>query len=285
MARGRAPVTDYPDWQTPQAHATQISVTGVPLLTKSTNIINDVNRNVPFGGGKVTIASNVGVTQIGYEIAITALISSLAPTLPILTVDMTWTDSVSSTVVGHETWNVPIGSSGAGSLHVGTGPTKGNLLTVKLANNDSAQNATVTTVVNQNSRVYGRDDWRTESFNAIPNATLPLHDQQGNTLLDFLSASLGALGSVSRILPLYAGSVSIAYSSAVSKTGTLQLTNLDPAVGAAGIYTLLTIPASNITQLAKVSLPRAVCNLTLADTSNTSGNSLQAMIIVDEYLP
>jgi hypothetical protein len=275
---------DYADYQTPQAHATAIAVTGVPLLTKSTNLINDANHSIPFGGAAVTIANKLAFTQIGYEVAITALISATAPTLPILTVDLIWTDSTSATTVAHETWCLPIGSSGAGSLHIGIGPTKGNQLTVKLANADSAQNATVTTVVNQNSRVYLRDDWRTEQFNAIPNATLPLHDQQGNTLLDFLSAPLGALGSVSRLLPLYAGKVTIAYSSAVSKTGSLQLTNLDPAVSSAGIYTLLDIPASNRTQLVVVSLPRAVCQLTVADTSNTAGNTLQVMIITDEYL-
>lgn len=278
-------VTDYPDYGTSQDHATKISQTGVPLLTKSTNIVNDLLHNIPFGGSAVVIANKVAVSQIGYEIAVTALISNLAPTLPVLTVEMIWNDSTSATVVSHETWNIPIGSSSTGSLHIGTGPTKGNQLTVRLSNNDSAQNATVSTVVNQNSRVYLRDDWRTEQFNVIPNATLPLHDQQGNTLLDFLSASLGALGSVSRILPLYAGKVTIAFSSAVSKTGSLQITNLDPVVSSAGIYLLLAIPGSNNTQVVTVTLPRAVCQLTLADTSNTAGNSLQTMIIVEEYLP
>jgi hypothetical protein len=278
-------MTDYPDWQTPQAHANTIAATGVPLLTKSTNIVNDINRSVPFGGASITIANRVSVTQIGYEIAITALISALAPTLPVLTVDMIWVDSVTSTTVGHETWNIPIGSSGAGSVHIGTGPTKANQLTVKLSNNDSAQNATVTTVINQNSRVYARDDWRTESFNAIPNAILPLHDQQGNTLADLLTSALPANGSQTRLLPLYSGRVSIAFSSAVSKAGTLQVTNLDPSVSAAGIYLLLAIPASNNTTIVTVSLPRAVCQFILTDTTGLAGNSLQAMFVTDEFLP
>jgi hypothetical protein len=278
-------MTDYPDWQTSQDHADKISVTGVPLLTKSVNVVNDINRNVPLGGGNVTIANAVSVTQIGYEIAITALISALAATLPVLTVQMIWTDSVTGTTVGHETWNIPIGSSGAGSVHIGTGPTKANQLTVKLANNDTAQNATVTTVINQNSRVYARDDWRTESFNAIPNAVLPLHDQQGNTLANLLTSALPANGSQTRLLPVYSGRVSIAFSSAISGAGKIQVNNLDPVMSAAGIYLLLAIPASNNTTIVTVSLPRAVCQFILTDTTGLAGNSLQAMFVTDEFLP
>lgn len=276
-------VTDYPDWQTHQANANAIAATGVPLLTKSTNLLNDVAHSIPFGGAPVTIANNLVVTQIGYEINVTAKISNAAPTLPILTVDMVWTDTTGSETVSHEQWNIAIGSSGVGSIHIGTGPSKGNRLTVELSNNDSAQNATVTTVINQNSRVYTRDDWRTESFNTIPNAITPLHEQQGNTLANFLT-SVGALGSNTRILALYAGRVTIAYGSTVSKAGTLQVTNLDPAVNAASIYLLLPIPTgTNQTNIAVVSLPRAACTFTLADTSN-GANTLQAMFIIDEYL-
>lgn len=276
-------VTDYPDWATSQDHADKIAATGVPLLTKSTNVLNDVNHSIPFGGAPVTIANALVITQIGYEINVTAKISAAAPTLPILTVDMIWTDTVGAETVSHEQWNIPIGSTGIGSVHIGTGPSKGNRLTVQLSNNDSAQNATVTTIINQNSRVYVRDDWRTEAFNTIPNGTTPLHEQQGNTLANFLT-NVGALGSNTRILPLYAGKITIAFGSTISKSGTLQVNNLDPAVNAASIYLLLPIPnGSNQTLLAAVALPRAACQFTLADTSNAA-NTLQAMFIIDEYL-
>ena len=276
---------DYPDFATPQAHATQIAAPGVPLLTLSTNVINDVGRNVPFGGGNVTVANLQNISQIGYEIAIAALISNLAPTLPILTVNLIWKDSITNTTVGHETWNIAIGSSGAGSLHIGTGPTKGNRLTVLIANNDSAQNATVTTIVNQNSRVYARDDWRTESFNSIPNAIVALHDQQGSTLSNFLSAPLAANGQVTRLLPLFAGRVSVAFSSAISMAGTLQITNLDPVVSAVSTFVVLANPANNLSQLFSLSLPRSACTFTLTDTSGLAGNTLQAMFVADEFVP
>jgi len=277
--------TDYADYATPQAHADHIFATGVPLYSKSVTVVNDVAHAVPLGGGTVTVANLAPIGQIGYEVAITALIAAGASTIPILTVNMIWRDSVTSTIVGHETWNIVMGSGGNGSLHIGTGPTKGNQLTVQVANNDGAANATVTTVINQNSRVYGRDDWRTESFNTIPNVIVPNRDQQGNTLMQFLSGSLGANGTVTRLASLYAGRVTVVGFSTTSKTATLQITNLDPGIGANGEYILLALPAANTATPVTLSLPRAACTVTLSDTSGGAGNIIQANIVIDEHLP
>jgi len=275
---------DYADYATPQAHATSIFSTGVPLYTKSVNVVNDVARNVPLGGGAVTVANLAAVSQIGYEVAITALIAAGAATIPILTVNMIWRDSVTATIVGHETWNIVMGSAGNGSVHVGTGPTKGNQLTVTLANNDSAAAATVTTVINQNSRIYSRDDWRTEAFNTIPNIATPTHDQQGSNLGTLITGALAANGSSTRILALYAGKVTVSFASTISAKGTLQVSSLDPAFSAGGAVFLLAIPASNISQVITLSLPRAACSFALADTSGLAGNILEATFTMDEYL-
>jgi hypothetical protein len=277
--------TDYADYATPQAHATQISVTGVPLLTKSTNIINDVAHNIPFGGGAVTIANNVPVAQIGYEISVTALIAAGSNTLPIITVELVWTDSTTGTTVEHDTWNLPVASSGVGSVHVGTGPTKGNRLTVKLSNNDGAANMTVTTVVNQNSRVYGRDDWRTETFNSIPLATVASHDQQGNVLCAFTSPALAANAAVTRIFAVYAGRVTCYYRSTTGQTGTLAISCLDPQFSTSNVtLALLPIAANANTNVASLALPRTFTQFTLSDTSGVGGNILAAWFIIDEYL-
>lgn len=274
--------TDYPDWQTPQANADKIASTGVPLLTKATSTVTANNTNVPFGG-TVQVANKVSITQPGYEISVTAKISASAPTLPILTVELIWHDSVSGTTVGHEKWNVPMGSTFNGSVHTGTGPTKGDQLTVNLTNNDSAQAATVTTIINQNSRVYLRDDWRTEAFNSPPNGVPPLHDQYGNQLGSLVTGSLSGGGSVTRLLALYAGRVTVTFGSTVSKQGTLQITQLDPAQ-LNGELALLEITQDNYTNVVSLSLPRAACTFTLTDTSGSSGNILQAFFIVDEFL-
>ena len=277
--------TDYADYATPQAHADHIFATGVPLYSKSVTVVNDVAHAVPLGGGTVTVANLAPISQIGYEIAVTSLIAAGASTIPVLTVNMIWRDSVTNTVVGHETWNVVMGSAGNGSLHIGTGPTKGNLLTVTVANNDSAANATVTTVVNQNSRVYNRDDWRTEEFNTIPNVAIPFHDQQGNTLMQFLSGALGANGQVTRLAALYAGRVTISGFSTISAKGTLRINSLDPAVGASAEYISLALPALATAVPVTLSLPRAACTVTLQDASGLAGNIIQANIVIEEYLP
>ena len=276
---------DYADYQTPQAHASSIAATGVPLLTLSTNVVNDVARAVPFGGAKQTVVTNAPVTQIGYEVNITALIAAGAATIPTLTVDLIWNDSVTNTIVGHETWTMVMGTASGGSQHIGTGPTKGNRLTITVSNNDSAANATVTTVINQNSRVYGRDDWRTEGFNTVPNVTVTAHNQQGNTLIQFLSAALGIGASAKRLLGLYAGKVTVVAFSTTSQLATLQVTSLDPNFSASSEYILLALPAANTATPVTLALPRAPCTITVTNTSGGAGNIVQANIVIDEHLP
>jgi hypothetical protein len=114
---------------------------------------------------------------------------------------------------------------------------------------------------------------------------VPLHNQQGNSLANFISGALGANGSVTRLLPLYAGRVNITFGSTISKAMTLQLSNQDPALSAAGIYLLLAAGANNLTAQASLSLPRSACTFTLTDTSGTAGNIVQAMVVIDEYQP
>jgi len=273
-------MTDYLDWQTPQAHADRIFATTVPLASKSNNVVNDQLHNIPFGA-TVTIANQVPVNQIGYEISVKALISAAASSLPILTVEMKWTDSVTGTIVADEVWNIVAGSTQGGSLHYGTGPSKANLLTINVTNNDTSQAMTVTTVLNQNSRVYVRDDWRTQAFNSVPNASIPQHNQQGNILGASL-ITVGALGTFTRLLALYSGLVTVTYASATSAAGKFQITPLDPAI-ANGVFYLDAVAASNLTKAVLLALPRCACTFTMTDTSNGT-NSLEAFFHIAEQL-
>jgi hypothetical protein len=269
---------DYPDFETPQAHADSIFGTGVPLYSKAVNVVNDQAR-VIGAGATVTIANAVAVAQIGYEISVVAL-ANAGSAAPFCQVELIWTDSVTGTTVGDEQWTLWAASSGGGSSSRGTGPTKGDRLTIKVTNGDGANTMTVTTILNANSRVYLTDDWRQTSLNSIPTFTNPLRDQQGNILAGF-NANINAGASQIRTIPLYAGKVTVAARCLGASGGTIQVQQLDPQVNVP--YLLYgNIPVNPLTANFEISLPRAVCDFSITNTSGIA-DTFQALIVVSGY--
>lgn len=273
---------DYPDYATPQAHANTISLTGVPLLHRALNLINDV-AHVIGAASSVTLGP-VTFGAIGYEISLRLLIPAAATT-EFATIDLAWTDSVTGLLVAHETWTHGAGTVAPGSGVIGTGPSKGDTLKITITNHDPAQAMTVTTVVSQNSRIYARDDWRTELFNVFPNFATPTHNQQGNTLATILTGALGIGAAQTRILPLYAGLVSIATWSTTSQRGDLQLHNMDQATPNNLMYHKDLPGGAAFTVTDSFPLPRAQCSFTLTNTDAGAGNILTAWFVIQELLP
>lgn len=268
-------VADYPDWGTPQAHADRISTTGVPLLTGAVNVIND-QTHVIAAGGSVTLPTAT-VSQIGYEIAL-AVLGNAGSTSPGVTIDMLWTDAGTGITVGHETWSVISGSTSGGSKFYGTGPSKANHLAITITNQDLANSVTVTTVLNENSRIYQTDDWRQENFNTPPGLTVGAHNQQGLILVNF-TGSIGIAGSAQRLLPLYAGEV-VVYSRNVSATqaGAVFLRTIaDPSVVASNLYEN-TIAASGKATVDTVTLPRSQCIFDI-DNNGAAASTFEIMVL------
>lgn len=243
--------------------ANEVASTGVPLLTKATNLIKDQNHVIP--ANTAVALTQVSVSQIGYEVAIKVLCAA-GSTSPACTFDLVWTDSATGITVGHETWSVIGGSTSGGASYFGTGPTKADRLTVTITNQDTANTMTVTTILNQNSRIYADDDWRQEAFNSPPGFTVPSHDQQGLLLANF-SGSIGAAGNAQRLIALYAGMVWV-YTRNVpgAQPGQVFIRNVaDKAVTASNLYERA-IANTGHASLDLVALPRASCIFEIDNT-------------------
>lgn len=196
-------VPDYPDFQTPQAHATAISVTGVPLLTLAGTLLTAQNFMIA-GGGNVSTAA-LPITQLGYEIQLKLQVPAAA-TVPFVDCVMTWTDNTGNNTVAVERWMLPCGSA-ANYIFTGTGPTKGSQLTLKLINEDPAQTATVNVVILTNSRIYRRDRWIPNLTQNVPGFTIAQGDATRALLANGSGINVNAGATLTRLFPTYHGDV------------------------------------------------------------------------------
>ncbi len=275
-------VADYPDFQTPQAHATAIYGTGVPLYAKPVNLASEVLEVITAGENLELGPFTIG--GIGYEMSITILSNSLS-TSPFLGVTFTWSDSATGLVTGMETWWLGGSSTSPGQTFYGTGPSKGDTLNVQLANGDSLDSVTVTFGVTANSRAYVRDDWRQQTYNPVPSFTLGNADQSANFLLQ-TAPTVGAATPSIRLMPLYAGIVRM-WTSAAGKYD-ITISALDRAISLAPagnqIFEDAVTAAGGGFLTDTFTLPRCQCLMTLTNNSGAS-MSIGATVIIAEQLP
>ena len=258
-----------------------IANTGVPLLNKATNLLNANATGI--GAGGTHAFSTVNVSQIGYEVFINVLDSNAGNASPFVQFQMVWTDSATGQIVSQEFWTLASGSSGgSGQGYYGTGPSKGDTLAITAVNNGSVQ-VTVTVALNQHSRIYQRDDWRAVTpivgINGFTNGN---NDPAGNILLEF-STNINAGANITRIIPLYAGMISICIFPAGASTEQWSLKTQDITSGLGG----QTIISRSITGTSgdnlAVALPRSVCTLTV--TNNSGANQTYSGMIVAQEQP
>lgn len=166
-------LTDYPDWSPHVAQAQQIAATGVPLLSKSQRLYQQAFTNLGHGATASTQA--LSVTQIGYQVSVTASFPAAA-TLPFCKVQLSWTDSALGQQVDTDTFMMPGATSPAFFIIRGRGPAKADTLTVNVTNLDSAQVVSGSITVSQNSRVYPDARWgwvnATDNGLAVPTFTV-----------------------------------------------------------------------------------------------------------------
>lgn len=221
-------MTDYPDWQAPQAHATAIFNTTVPLGVKSIPVTTYNNNGNPVAAGGTVSSGQVAFNQIGYEVTLT-LICDPAETNPTARFQLLWFDSASGLQVGQDNW-VLVGGQAPGSTYYGSGPTKGDMVLIRV-NNSGTQNMTFTLSMLQNSRVYARDDWRTITYGTIPGFLVALRTLDAG-VLGAASVSVAGNQTVQRIIGLYAGNVKLQYANGVNQ-GTFRVRyQFDPNIAA-----------------------------------------------------
>lgn len=196
-------VADYPDFATPQAHATAVSITGVPLLTLPTELL--AAQIFSIAGGGTSIPTILTFNQLGYEILIVLSVPAGA-TVPFADIDLVWTDTGGSNTVAEEKWVLAAGSA-ANYIYTGTGPTKGNKLSFKITNLDPAQTLTATVTFLVNSRIYRRDRWVANTIVAVPTFTNGGGDPRREILFDLDAVNVNAGITITRLLPVFHGDV------------------------------------------------------------------------------
>lgn len=198
-------MTDYPDYQAPQAHANAIAATGVGLLRFANSKIG-VFSHFLSGGATVTLFGPAAWTQPAWTLASFAQSGLGAMTAPWIVYLLTWLDPSGTQVIDIDELIAPIGSSGNAVTVGGNGPAKGEQLMVTVTNQDPSITATYTAVMTATSHVFDRPRWRMPQFpSAAPSGfTLPGGDpQRGIVCYSTPAVTVGT--PVSRLLGPYFG--------------------------------------------------------------------------------
>jgi hypothetical protein len=231
-ARGTGdPVTaaDYPDWGAPQANASAIAVTGVPLLVASTPLVTAVDA---INAGANYASGYIPVEQPSYEATIYIGETGSGAAGPVQVV-MSWWNAAATELATQETYYIWPGAGGSNHAIFGKGPSKSNLLQVTVANTSAAMQYTMTLFVYQRSHVYTRDDWRSVNYtqSASGNAIATCDPTAG--LLGTNIPSIAAAATSTFELPLYAGPAYL-YFDTTSATSDLLVT-LTSSAGTDGL--------------------------------------------------
>lgn len=269
---------DYPDFATPQAHATAIASTGAPLLHGVNPLAQALAVAAPVGGFPT---QDFVIAKPGYVAQIKA-VSAGQPTVPFLRVSLFWDDTpVGPNRTAVEAWIIPVTNSGGSTVRVfGKGPTKGGFLQMQFQNHDPALAATVTLTLIETTQHIARDDWRSDPIASVGTFVAPGGDPFANLLAGEAGQSIPASGSHQRLLPLYCGQVAfnLLQNAAVSLETTL--TAQDPNAGNTIIY-----QNNGSTALTQgpliVNLPRCPVLLNLGNLGTVATNLSWAMVPVE----
>lgn len=265
---------DYPDYATPQAHASAIAGTGAPLLTLSGPMLDTGNVNIA-AGATVTVLNGFAITQLGYDVNL-ILQEQTAGTAGPLQVEMNWIDALTGLRTAREHWNILPGTPGNAHQVVGTGQTKGDKLTVVVTNNDTVA-ITYRLIILQNSRLYPADFWRTDALPGFSGLNAVDADVPSG-LIAWVSPNVaGAGGTYAAVMPLFAGQVHLHFESS-SNTNDAEVQVfpqiLHPNVAIYDEYTAAS-PSGNLDDF--LILPRTQCRMVVTN-HNGAQQTLRAWV-------
>ncbi len=205
--------------------ANEIAVGGVPLLTGSKSTANVGTTTIPASSS--VVLGTFSLSQIGYEL-FTAITANAGSTQPGLAITFDWLDTVSGLETMQDEWVLCGSAVAGGQQYMGMGPTKGNQVKITATNFDTAQSASISLVLLQNSRVYADDDWRQLTYRTVPGFTNGSADPESGWLLQ-ANPNVNAGVTAARIMPLYAGQVRLYATSALPFD--VQITSFNPKLG------------------------------------------------------
>lgn len=245
-------------------------------VTKSLSIVN-VGALLASGAvGNRPFSGFYTINRPSYSVQFSAVESIAGNSSPIV-INVAWWDSVSGNQVAAETWCIVPGSPGNNHVVAGSGPTKGDLLSLTITNTDSQQISYTLTLI-QTSHIYQTDHWESFELVGATGYTLPNNDLAAKIVCTTNpNVAAGGAGQV-RLLPLYAGPVTL---TAITPTSPfdIHIEQLDPNA-TASIFTYFTHLAggAGITST-EVYMPRAQCVLRLINTASSGSTNCNVVII------
>lgn len=263
---------DYPDFGAPQANATAISTTGVPLIT-NVQPLATISQVAP-AGGLVTIGPFFP-TSPSYEIWLNSVMAASGATGPLL-VSVGWYDDAGFNIISNEEYTIWPAALGGQHFVIGRGPCKGQALYITFQSYGLGANTTVTGAIYERSHIYTRDNWYTRFQSASASGVAMATYDTSALLVGAASVSVGAASVVAFELPLAIGPVFI-HAETASLTTDMRLALLNSAgEGNLGLGTILARYSSDsngfINQ--ELTLPRYQCKLQMSN-SNAAAKVLQ----------
>lgn len=243
---------DYPDWQTPQAHADAIALTGVGLLGSHVPLGSPlVGVTIP-AGMSVTAFSDV-VTGASYYISMSTLnVNGATSTAPFTKVTMSFKDQAGGTqlpLLQFFTLQTNISPADSNAQMVGKGPCDGGFLTIILKNTDPVNPVTVNFAFIQSGQAFTHHDWFPVSNNIAGDYTffagVPVSTPVSAPAADILGCStaitIPAFATTGRINAFYNGQIQLCITQ--PSTGNLEyaLIVFDPEFA----FPAITLPSDN----------------------------------------
>lgn len=277
-------MTDYADWQTPAAHAQQISITGVPLLHNASSLSNQTVNLVTIPSTQTRGPFTVG--QICYELWLSVENQAASATGTYITVEMQWTDSATSLLLARRKFKVVAGPLGSPHTLKISGPVHAD--TVKLIFGITSDSASTCQVIYQllgTSRLYGRDTMRSTQPTAegftIPGA-VPEYSVLINT-----APTVAAGNTLTRLMAAYSGRVWI---NAHTNSGTTNMvvivheafTTAPVLANFQQVFTLHSDANGNINEF--IDLPGVQCAIDLTNNGAAS-QVLSLLMCLEDALP
>jgi hypothetical protein len=281
---------DYPDYATPQAHASAIAVTGVPLLAAPARLYTFSGSNVLAAGSAGTVITNAAGANVqdmsgylSYEVRVKAKCTG-GTAIPLLTLHLDWFEELTAAhSMYSESWTIAFDSSGAG-VAKGTGPVRAGFLQASVDNLD-----TVNTFTLQEFRLQGtsrpapdpQSDWRmTSTTGTTPGFVKPVYTDSFGGIAGYFSGSIPG-GATLNLLP--------ALSSRLVTFNWFNVSVLGPAITATP---MVWIPGTGLVQIDQAitfgangfaqkqyDLPRSVLAWQLTNPNAAAGNySMLALI-------
>ncbi len=262
----------------PTSIAAQVAASGSPLLAKY-GVLADGSETSIVPGDTI-IVGTWSISQTSYEIGLN--VHTAAGAKDYVTIRLQFTDSVSGLLVGQRTCYVVAGNSGNAHSIVGTGPMRGDTVTLSVITDslNTANMAVYYTLV-QTSRLYTRDEWKTIVMDITAYTTSGVLPDAN--ILTNSAPSIASGASQTRLLPLFGARVGI---EAETTSGAADAEILIAAAGSVmsnypTVYHGYTGAGGRLVD--SFPLPDAQCLLTVTNHA-AAQQTLSFSVVVDEQI-